>query len=220
MSQKTVEINGTLYDKHTGMPIRNVQPSTPTKHRSHAGSLHRTPQKSTTLHRSYVRKTESATTSAQQPKASTAIEHKPDKRDTTTTVRTTRKAPSTPAQRSEHITKYAKHPAAARSTAKRSAAQDIIAGPAVHPMVQHVEASRAAKQKQPAKTHKPSDVIKKEAVEKALHDAPAHHRAPHRDKQKTRSRRSLRRARRAAAAGLPPSSCAPFRDRAPCPAGC
>lgn len=181
MNQKTVEINGTIYDKHTGMPIRHTDKA-PTKQRSHATTVHQRTQKSTTLHRAYVQKKSASNHAAPTEQA--------DEKDTRVAVRTTRPTPQV--ERSAHIQKYAKHPKTTHTPAQKSrstgSAHDIIAPASVHPMVQHVHAARATKQ--PAKkTHKPSDVIKNEAVTRALDSAPKHHRAPHRDKARVRSRK-------------------------------
>src|SRR5690606_22285351 len=53
MKHQTVEINGTVYDKVTGMPIRHAESATK-QSPSYAQSIHQTTQKSTTLQRKYV----------------------------------------------------------------------------------------------------------------------------------------------------------------------
>lgn len=166
MNQKLVEINGTIYDKQTGMPIRRTDVA-PTTQRTHATSIHRTPQKSTTLHRRYVQK---------------------QVRENASPKRTSIKVTTTEVKRSPMIQKYAAHPVAVKSNPEKRA-EDKIAAPTIHPMVQQMQAARAVK-RQPAKQPpKPSDVLKAEAVKTALESAPSHNRTPRRDKSHLRTKK-------------------------------
>ena len=170
MSEKTVEINGTIYDKHTGMPIRRTEAAPPSQ-RSHAGALHRKTQRSSTLNRTYVHRSIPV---AQRQEAQT----KP------ATAATRIQVTSGNHERSPMIQKYAKHP----TPPQKKASQDVIAAPAVHPMVQHVQAAQAAKQPV-QRTHKPSDIIKAEAIQSALDSAPKKQRSPRREKTNVRSKK-------------------------------
>lgn len=169
MSEKTVEINGTLYDKQTGMPIRHTETAA-LKRRSYAGSLHSRTQRSSTLNRAYVHR---------EPRL---------ERPAPAQVSTEKKATKIAVTSAEHvrspmIQKYAKHPTPAVARPVES-----IAPPAIHPMVQRVQAAQAVKQA-PKRAIKPSDIIKAEAVQEALEKAPKTTRAPHRDKLKNRTKK-------------------------------
>lgn len=150
MAHETVSINGRKYDKHTGMPLDDTDKTKAEK--QHAHSLHSRTKRSNTLNRRYLK-------SATQKNAETP-KHKETK----------------PAQSRSHssgthhkITKFQSAPSARKSV-------DGI-GPTVHPMVQSIH---AAKKPAPAvRVHKPSDVIKAEAIDSALKQAPSHNRAQH-----------------------------------------
>lgn len=171
MAKETIQINGTLYDKHTGMPLRHVD--TPTaKARTHAHSVHQATQRSTTLNRNYVKK------AALQPQTVRAAQIAPAAESVNVAVRTAA------TKRSPMIQKYAKHPVPAAKPAA-----EPIAPPVAHPVEQrahhlHQQKQAPKRQAQPAqKTTKPSDVIKAEAIQQALDAAPSHHqRAPRRPK--------------------------------------
>lgn len=170
MNEKTVEINGTVYDKITGMPIRRTD-AAPLKQRSHAATVHRKLQKSTTLNRNYVQRQTVTQVPVAQPKV-TSIPVKEAAHE---------------AIRSPMIQKYAKHPVATKSAPRRKP-HESLSPPAVHPMVQQVHAARQTKQQPIKKVPKPSDIIKAEAIQTALDSAPTSHpkqRAPRRPKQRT-----------------------------------
>lgn len=149
----TVEINGRLYDKHTGMPLKSTtQSPAPTHHSGHvAGDVHTHPSRSKTLNRHYVK-------NPVVPAAKKTI----------------------PVQDINHpkITKFASHPTIHAPSQTTSAAHVT---PGVHPMVQRVQAARAVSAPAP-RTHKPSTVLKKEAIDTALANAKTptgHHRPKH-----------------------------------------
>lgn len=185
MGKQTVTINGTVYDKVTGLPVRNADThatAAPTTNRSHAGGLHSRTQRSQTLSRKHTKRPAIASTGSRKVEITTAPQQ----------------------QRSPMISKYAPHPTSqpAQHTAPRQTARDIA--PAIqHPVVAqaanhqprtkratHPAATQHHAQAAPAqRAHKPSDIIKAEATNKALADAPAHNRAPHRDKHAHRTRK-------------------------------
>jgi hypothetical protein len=146
MSKQTVTINGVVYDAHTGMPVAPVL----TKVAAIA-----TPP-SIDAHRSQSM-------------------HKATQKSQTLNRRIVRKTapaqarPATVAQKSSAITKFAPHPSAAKKTPGKTMS-DI--GPVQHPMVakatQHMQTQKAGA------TPKPSNIIKQEAISKALHKAPSH----------------------------------------------
>ncbi|MET0980412.1 MAG: DUF4367 domain-containing protein [Candidatus Saccharimonadales bacterium] len=151
MSQPTVTINGIVYDAQTGMPLHKAAqatatPATPRAH--HSQHVHQSTQKSATLNRAVVKK-------------AAPVAHK------------TVEKPRPVVQKSPAITRFAPHPAGAKPM-KRS--MDI--GPASHPMVAkvHHKIQPAAKPTTTtvSHTHKPSQVIKNEAIASALHSAPQH----------------------------------------------
>ncbi|HTK39620.1 MAG TPA: hypothetical protein VL362_02020 [Patescibacteria group bacterium] len=152
MAAEVVTINGRKYDKHTGMPLSDEHKTETAKH--HATSLHSRTTRSKTLDRRYVKHHKKEADTAKPAPVAAPAAH----------------TPSAPKQ-AHTITKYAAHkPAPARKSL------DGI-GPVVHPMVQSVHAA-----KKPAVTkrvHKPSDVIKAEAIKTALDSAPSHHRKEH-----------------------------------------
>jgi hypothetical protein len=153
MSQKTITINGRVYDAHTGMPLDDTSEHKALKHEEqrsspkraplhHSKNIHSAPQKSQTLNRRVVKKTIVSTDIPQQ---------------------TVQKVAKNPA-----ITKFAPHPAGVKSRVLR----DI--GPAAHPHITNAHQKMAA-QKQAA-THqpqKPSRVIKEEAIQEAMAKTPS-----------------------------------------------
>lgn len=154
MSQKTITINGRMYDAHTGMPLDElaVEPPTPPEKISpkrsplHHSNIHSAPQKSQTLNRRIVKK--AATSSVE-----TAPPVSPAK---TSTI----KSPA--------ITKFAPHPAGVKPRVMR----DI--GPAVHPHVMSAQQKlQAQKQSTTVQPPKPSRVIKEKAIKEAIEKAPS-----------------------------------------------
>lgn len=148
MKQQTVTINGTVYDKVTGMPVRHVDTATQ-KSQSHARSIHQATQKSTTLQRKYV----------------TPV-HKKAAGPAKATVHAK-------AQRSPMIQKYAKSPASHQAQPQTAKPRGIINdfGPVTHPVVQKAQSTTVGKT-----MPKPSQIIKAEATQKALDEAPSHNR--------------------------------------------
>lgn len=147
--KRTVTINGTVYDAHTGLPIdpneTKETKKAPVEHRlqpSH--SLHHTTQRSQTLTRRLVQKTPAEP----QPVA------------------------GTPVQKSPMVTKFAPHPVGIKSAKTFS---DI--GPVAHPTAVKAAARMNPTPKTAAPTGpKPSHVIKQEAIQEALDKAPQHQR--------------------------------------------
>lgn len=177
MSQKTITINGTMYDAHTGLPVSKAEKTAPThspatpkvQKAHHSHEVHARTQKSHTLNRRVVKK---AAISKTAPAASTA-------------------RPAT--SKSPMITRFAPHPTNALKN--KHVVSDIA--PTSHPLMQKAHKRIAAKPQvqnsahaQPAKTTKaapkPSAVIKQEAISEALAKAPSHRAkaAPHREGNK------------------------------------
>jgi predicted flap endonuclease-1-like 5' DNA nuclease len=158
MTQKTVTIKGTIYDAHTGMPIGNaIEGGKPQSTTSHASqSVHTTTQKSQTLNRRIV-----------APSA-THHQHKHVDQPSHQTIR-----------RSPAITRFAPHPAGALHATPAAKETRDIAPTTHHPIAaklhQHTQkgAVRSATAKQ-VLAPKPSQVIKEEAIAKALDQAPKH----------------------------------------------
>lgn len=158
MSQQTVTVNGTIYDAHTGMPITPVSAKKPpaksvslSSKVHHSASVHQVAQKSHTLNRRIVEKTPSSSQSqVQRPRV----------------------------QKSPAITKFAPHPLGVKQPRVIS---DV--GPTSHLMAtkaQHMPSTGFQKGTmrdivKPAT--KPPQVIKQEAISKALAQTP-HHNAP------------------------------------------
>lgn len=201
MTQKTITINGTIYDAHTGLPVDSSKSvsspdSTFSKPRSRgAHDVHATPQKSHTLNRKFVKK--SAPKQAQAPALKRAqAAHSLHK----------------PIQKSPAITKFAPHPKGTVAPARGRVMSDI--GPTQHPVMQNTQKRMLQRNKaatvvapnqqqshpaiapvQPAvkAAPKPSAVIKQEALAEALEKAPSHQAAAHKQhKEKAPKRKSTR----------------------------
>ncbi len=181
MKQQTVTINGTVYDKVTGMPIRHSGTSTG-RSQSYASAIHQTTQKSTTLQRKYVTAPAAKIKPTPTAAAAPAVEH----------------------QRSSMINKYAK-PAAAPATAttanrpvqsqatpkpnmqpRTGRTTRVINdfGPVTHPIVAKQTQTLESNKRPAATMPKPSDIIKAEATQKALEEAPSHNRRQRPKRQK------------------------------------
>lgn len=170
MSERTVMINGTMYDARTGMPVKEHSPlqeakPTPKSEVRHSHSIHNVTQKSQTLNRRIVKKT-----TGPAIKSHAKPHLRPD------------------IQKSTAVSKFAPHPAGAKRT---KAVSDI--GPVAHPL-----AVKAAQQMQARTEHKnavaapkPSHIIKQEAVAQALDNAPSHSAATEQTKRKKRYPRIL-----------------------------
>lgn len=153
MSQKTITINGQLYDAYTGMPIQNVHTeeqvaaTMPLPSASqHSASIHQTTQKSQTLNRQVVKRIASVQppSTSQQPSA--------------------RKSPM--------VSKFAPH---APDTKRARVISDI--GPMKHPMTtrteQRLQASSSSQVESTTQAPKPAQIIKQEAIAEALRKAPS-----------------------------------------------
>ncbi len=154
MKSPTVVINGTVYDKRTGMPLRTERGlHTPVTHDARA--VHAvTQQHATTLNRKYVAKRPEASTTRQ---ASLIVGHRPAPVARPDVVR------------SASVTRFERNQAAVAAMPKGKAINDF--GPAAHPVAQRVQQRTAT----PVKTErvvKPSDVIKQEAIAKATATMP------------------------------------------------
>lgn len=151
-----------VYDARTGLPLKNtassqsVSPAArpapaatrprPTAQAHHSHDMHRPAERSQTLNRRVVRQ--------HAPKPS---------------------AKATAVTKSPAITKFAPHPSGIAQRPRARVMSDI--GPTVHPTVKKVHEKMLTKQQAPVvrpAAPKPSRVIKKEVVEKALHEAPSH----------------------------------------------
>ena len=169
MSKQTVLINGKEYDKQTGMPIssnQSVQNTIGDNH--HAHSVHQSVAKSKTLDRRYVKRTIPAV-------SQTAFSPAPVATKLTMNVSMTQ-TKSEVAKPAHVISKFHKPQRASMDMVKpqqKPAMSDI--SPRTHPMVQAVEAARVKQSSsvQKTTTHKPSDVIKTEAMQKAMDSAPS-----------------------------------------------
>lgn len=180
MSQKTVTINGTTYDAHTGLPVKSAETtivpeakqSEKTQTVRPSQSVHHSQQKSQTLNRRVVKSTAASN------------------------VITPKKTPVAPTvlKKSPAITKFAPHPAGIAQQKNRSTAD--IAPVAHHPIVAktlHRTATTTAQKQRLASpmAPKPSQVIKQEAITEALDKAPRHS-ASHHTKEVRQPRRFQR----------------------------
>jgi hypothetical protein len=172
MSRKTITINGRIYDAHTGMPVGEAPAAEPAKARPpqpapslprhsthHSKDIHHATQKSQTLNRRVVKPTHVASSKKPSPQV---------------------------VQRSSAISKFAQN---AQTAPVHKPTMDI--GPRPHHAVvranQHLVAKKQAQA--PAKsTPKPSQVIKNEAINKAMAQVPAKKAAEHKAPKKRLSR--------------------------------
>lgn len=167
MGEKTVTINGMVYDRRTGMPLRQERGHASFKVPA-AQQVHTQTQKSRTLNRKYVAKQRPNAVPA-RPQATHALSvHKP--------------AAAPVVSRSESISRFAQE-----FNAKQPAPTKVINdfGPATHPIVRTVEArvNRTPAQVS-APAIKPSSVIKQEAIAHAMaRTDSAHHRKGKEHKQ-------------------------------------
>lgn len=176
MSEKTVSINGTVYDKRTGMPVR-VEREVHNVSRHSAQTVHQQPQKSRTLNRKYVAREAVAKTTA--PASTTPTLH---------AISTHRVVPAPQVSRSESVSRFAKEFNRTHAVPQKTI-RDI--GPTAHPLVRRTEAVVAAKAPV-ATVVKPSSVLKNEAISRAMAQTPAkHHAKPVKQKSTSRHRRAL-----------------------------
>lgn len=176
MKQQTVTINGTVYDSQTGEVIRVERaahtPAKPATHSAH--TVHVQTQRSKTLNRRYVRRTNATSHDAPRksaPSTSTVTSHTTRKK--ATHAISVHKAPTaSTATRSAHVSRFAHHTPPVSAHRPAHDTNDIQ--PTAHPIVESAHQQLAAKQ--PAqKVVKPSHIIKREAIEQATAKMPAKH---------------------------------------------
>lgn len=160
MSQKTVTINGTIYDAHTGLPVTGSDTADTSSQKSaaafqapqpkpHSATVHSPLQKSQTLNRRTVQKTAPARVQPVQTRSAV--------------------------QKSPMVTKFAPHPSGIKQPGKT--VTDI--GPTVHPSVARANQQLAVRHQADRPTApKPSQVIKQEAIQEAIDRAPSHNSEP------------------------------------------
>ena len=191
MTQQTVTINGTVYDSHTGktLHVGHSQHKSTKSASQGAHAVHVQTQRSKTLNRRYVRKGEAALHAApEQAKRAPVAVPKPAHRAKATHAISVHRAPSvSTASRSEHVRRFAAHPAPAHTP---TTAQHHDIKPIPHPLAE--SAHRQLASKQPAeRVVKPSHIIKQEAIEHATAKMPAKHtrKVTHHKKAKSTFRR-------------------------------
>ena len=192
MKSSTVSVNGTVYDSHTGKPIRQERQGHASAKRT-AQSVHAQPQRSKTLNRRYVKRDSTVTTAtrvltstaaptrhinaASSVHASPSVHH--------------RRAPIVaPAKHTPNtsIAKFAKTTVIAPKSAPAHSSPDIQ--PTLHALErtanQKVQQLQARQQAQAHRQIKPSQVIKNESIEQALANAtPKHHKKEVRAKKQS-----------------------------------
>lgn len=158
MSEQTVSINGTVYDKRTGMPVR-VEREVHNVTRHNAQTVHQQPQKSRTLNRKYVQRDDAQVVAATPAGLAER------------TISTHRVIQAPQVSRSESVSRFAKEFNRAHAVPQKTI-RDI--GPTAHPMVRRTEAAVAAKAPVPTVV-KPSSILKTEAISRAMAQTPAKH---------------------------------------------
>lgn len=167
MGKSTILVNGTLYDAVTGEPIKKVPDS-----RASMAPEKRQAKLSHQVHR----RTAQAQTAQRKPVIEPLIQKRSDKK----------RAVAPPSTRSHAVTKFAPRPAAVASQKPARIVSDI------RPPVPHAIAKKAEERmmnhthvaKPQSAAHKPSSVIKNEAINEALSKASSHHPAKHRKSKK------------------------------------
>lgn len=165
MNRQTVTINGRVYDVRTGQPVQDTtQPPAQARPVNGSHAIHQATQKSQTLNRRIVQKATSQSQS--QP---------------------VQKTPAAQPQKSPSISKFAPRATETKTATPRK--MDVA--PVAHPIAAKAQQKQATvKQQQQVVTTgapKPSHVIKQEAVEKAIAEAPDRRTA---DKQQPKKKRS------------------------------
>ena len=162
MREQTVTINGMVYDKRSGMPLREERGSS--THDRSAASVHASPQRSKTLNRRYVVSEQPAKPATEPPKLSIATSKK-----------------------RIIISKFAPNSYTIKKPTGR-VISDI--GPTKHPLADHAHAKqRQVLAKKLQKTEvKSSHILKNEAISAALAKSPNHHNNSGVKAEKTRNK--------------------------------
>jgi len=154
MSEKTVTVKGTVYDKRTGMPLHLERGELHTKS---AQQIHHSLQKSKTLNRRYIKRDDAkpihiSPLKQEEVAAHTIVHHHVPTPQTTS--------------RPQAVTHFAKH-------ASRPVSSKVISdiGPTPHSLA--VNASKKIARPQVHTTVKPSQILKQEAIAKAMAQVPA-----------------------------------------------
>jgi len=154
MSEKTVTVKGTVYDKRTGMPLQLERGEL---HSKSAQQIHHSLQKSKTLNRRYVKRDTAAPVHSE-------TEAKPAEIHTITTQR------HTPTPQTTHHSHAVSHfaPTHTHATSPKTIS-DI--GPTPHALA--INASKKVAKPVLHTTVKPSQVLKQEAIAKAMAQTPS-----------------------------------------------
>lgn len=168
-----VQINGRNYDAITGLAVTDDQPAVTLTPRQSLSTpshrIHKTTHRSQTLSRHTLRKPAQKLVRQEKEVATSK-----DTAAQATPTSTTPKSIYVGTPRSQAISKFAQHP---RTQKAPRMMQDIA--PVAHPAAAKAHAVQASKQAQPKQSAqpKPSQVIKNEAIDKALTHAPTKHAA-------------------------------------------
>lgn len=156
MKNSTITLNGVVYNQETGEAIGSnpVRPAQPRSVVKPAGAMHSSTQRSKTLSRQYVKPTPTKLVNPAPATSKSAAQV-----NNSVPVRRV-------IERSPQITRFAKHPVGINQPNKRTISD---MAPTVHPMVQRAEAKRNQSAAKPVvNSIKPSDVIKREAIDAAM----------------------------------------------------
>ena len=173
MTEKTVVINGMVYDRRTGLPVR-IDRATSTSRAKTAHAVHSPLQKSRTLHRKYVHLEKKQPTTPQHAPAATAMisAHK-------------KIAPAAMATKHPDVHRIqVKRPIAQPS--RKPVMQDIA--PVAHHLMKKAEQHMA---KPVTREIKPSHILKKEALHQATAAMPTTRAKDVKQKHASPRRRSL-----------------------------
>lgn len=170
MKSTTVSINGTVYDSRTGMPLRKERGDTDAANHG-AHNVHTQLQKSTTLNRRYVH--HGTSTVAKPHKVYVPQRQRVAAPSANAIHRTPVAKHATPtAHPQNQVTKFA------HQTPHHAAAPIADIGPTRHATVQRAQARVTETRQVPERVVKPSQIIKQEAISKAMAEAkPKHEKA-------------------------------------------
>lgn len=163
MREKTISVNGTVYDSRTGMPLR-IERRNDLPARHSAASVHAQLQKSRTLNRKYVHLDAKPAEATSKAMEQTPAVHKISVH--------AKPARSVAAVKSEQIVHFARPVTPTPKKSSHPRVMDIA--PAAHHVVQRAE-QRVAQSKPAERVLKPSQLIKQEAIKSAIEHAPAKH---------------------------------------------
>jgi len=161
MNRKTVTINGTVYDAHTGLP---VTPDTTVHHVAPEPKVEKTVKKPTPSHAVH-----------QRPQRSHTLNRRVVKGKVPVAASTQKQRARQHVAKSPAISKFAPHPADITQRPALAPVPEPVTPPVQHPAIIKAQKEMAhAKAAQAPTAPKPAQIIKQETTAEALENAPKH----------------------------------------------